>query len=95
MRMLRGRLENYHSRLDFLDAELVTRGTIWEVDRAHVVYVHQQRNKQYHGGNKGTPERSVLALARRTALWVFGLCLTSRTPRAVWCFHVAHFGSAT
>ncbi len=66
-------LENYHSRLDFLDAELLARGLTWDVDRAHVVWVHQQRNEQYHGGNKGTPERSVLALARRTAIWVFGL----------------------
>lgn len=65
-------LENYHSRLDFLDSEIRARGGEWEVDRAHIVWVHQHRNEQYHGGNTGTPEKNLLVLARKTALWVFG-----------------------
>jgi hypothetical protein len=64
-------LENYHTKLDFLEAELKTRAATWDVERATIVWVHDQRNTQYHGGDKGTPEKLVLQLVRKTALWVF------------------------
>jgi hypothetical protein len=66
-------LTNYHAKLDFLDHELGTRGLSWEVDRGHIVWAHDHRNEQYHGGNKGTPEKHVLALIRKAALWIFGV----------------------
>jgi hypothetical protein len=66
-------LDNYHSRLDFLDREIVTRGMSWDVERSHIVWVHDHRNEQYHGGQKGTPEKSVLNVVRKSALWIFGL----------------------
>jgi hypothetical protein len=65
-------LNNYHTKLDFLGIELTLRGLGWKVDRAHIVWSHSQRNEQYHGGAKGTPEKDLLALARAAALWVFG-----------------------
>jgi len=66
-------LDNYHSRLDFLDQELMGRQLSWGVERSHIVWAHDHRNEQYHGGQKGTPERNVLSLVRRAALWIFAL----------------------
>jgi hypothetical protein len=66
-------LVSYHSKLDFLDSEIVARKSIWEVERSHIVWAHDHRNEQYHGGNKGTPEKQVLALIRKAALWIFSV----------------------
>jgi hypothetical protein len=66
-------LTSYHTKLDFLDAELSDRGLPWAVDKSHIVYCHDHRNEQYHGGHKGTPEKNVLEIARQSALWIFSL----------------------
>ncbi len=66
-------LYNYHSKLDFIGEELATRKLPWEVELSHIIWVHDHRNEQYHGGQKGTPERSILDLVRRAALWIFTL----------------------
>lgn len=64
-------LTNYHTKLDFLSAELNGRTLSWEVDRSHIVWAHDHRNEQYHGGNKGTPEKKCLSVSRKAALWIF------------------------
>ena len=64
-------LDNYHTKLDFLDAEIAARKASWRVDRAYIIWVHDHRNEQYHGGAKGTPEKHVLRVVRDAALWVF------------------------
>ena len=64
-------LKNYPSRLDFLEAEIEAREMQWVVDRSHIVWVHDQRNEQYHGSTSGVPEQEVLQIARDAALWVF------------------------
>jgi hypothetical protein len=66
-------LDNYHTKLDFLDAEIASRNKTWQVDRGHIIWVHDHRNEQYHGGAKGTPEKLVLKVVRDAALWVFGI----------------------
>lgn len=66
-------LDNYHSKLDFLEAELAARGLAWQVEKSHIIWAHDHRNEQYHGGQKGTPEKHVLALIRKAALWVFSV----------------------
>jgi hypothetical protein len=66
-------LKDYHSKLDFLETEIATRGGSWHVDKAHILWAHDHRNEQYHGGHKGTPERNVLKIVRVAALWVFAL----------------------
>ncbi|HCR70458.1 MAG TPA: hypothetical protein DIW23_03360 [Anaerolineae bacterium] len=63
-------LENYHSKLDFLNEELTSRKLLWEVERSYIVYVHDQRNEQYHRGSKGTPEKQVLEIVRKASLWI-------------------------
>src|ERR1700733_12500102 len=66
-------LNNYPSKLAFLDAELVARKLSWEVDQSHILWAHDHRNEQYHGGIKGTPEKNVLSIIRKSALWIFTL----------------------
>jgi hypothetical protein len=66
-------LNNYHTKLDFLEAEISARGGSWRVDKGHIVWAHDHRNEQYHGGYKGTPERNVLKIVRDAALWVFAM----------------------
>ena len=66
-------LKNYHSKLDFFEEELTSRRLPWVVERAHIVWCHDNRNVQYHGGNRGIPEMSLLTLVRQAALWAFSL----------------------
>jgi hypothetical protein len=66
-------LQNYHTKLDFLDEELTQRGMGWAVDRGYILWGHDHRNEQYHGGRKGTPEKQVLELTRQAALWIFAV----------------------
>jgi hypothetical protein len=66
-------LNNYHSRLDFIDEALKERNVPWKVDKCHIIWAHDHRNEQYHGGSKGTPEKRVLSLIKEAALWIFGL----------------------
>lgn len=66
-------LNHYHSKLDFLEAEIVSRKVTWKVERSHIVWAHDHRNEQYHGGNKGTPEKTVLKIVRDAALWIFSM----------------------
>lgn len=66
-------LENYHSKLEFVEKELVARKLPWEVEKTHIIWAHEHRNEQYHGGTKGTPEKSVLNLVRKAALWIFSM----------------------
>jgi hypothetical protein len=66
-------LNNYHSKLDFFESELAARQIAWEVEKSHIIWAHDHRNEQYHGGQKGTPEKSVLTLIRKAALWVFSV----------------------
>lgn len=64
-------LVNYHTKLDFLDFELKKRALKWKVEREDIIWAHDHRNEQYHGGSKGTPEKRVLSIIRESALWVF------------------------
>jgi hypothetical protein len=66
-------LKDYHTKLDFLETELTIRAVGWRVKRDHIVWAHQHRNEQYHGGNKGTPEKKCLSVIRQAALWIFSL----------------------
>ena len=66
-------MKNYHAKLDFLEEELKCRKISWKVEKAYIIWTHDQRNEQYHGGHKGTPEITVLEIAKTAALWVFSV----------------------
>jgi hypothetical protein len=73
-------LNNYHTKLDFLEAEIAARAGSWKVDKAHIIWAHDHRNEQYHGGHKGTPEKNVLKIVRDAALWVFAMLFDLNDP---------------
>jgi len=66
-------LYNYHTKLDFFNEELNGRKLIWDVERSHIIFAHNNRDEQYHGGSKGTPEKHVLFIVRNAALWIFSV----------------------
>lgn len=66
-------LNNYYSRLDFFAKELTDRGLPEHKDKAHIVYLHKQRNELYHGGSGSVPEISTLEEIRFVALWVYSV----------------------
>lgn len=66
-------LNNYHTKLDFFNHELATRGLTWVVEKSHIIWAHDHRNEQYHGGQKGTPEKNVLKIIKEAAVWVFSI----------------------
>ncbi|MBI5499609.1 MAG: hypothetical protein HY907_05170 [Deltaproteobacteria bacterium] len=75
-------LDNYHTKLDFLEAEIAARGVSWFVERSHIVWVHDHRNAQYHGDSKGTPEKAVLKIIRDAAIWIFSLLFDASDAEA-------------
>ena len=67
-------LNNYYTKIDFFEIELSSRNMIsWSVEKSHILWVHDQRNEQYHGGNKGTPEIHVLEIIRAAAIWIWSV----------------------
>ena len=76
-------MNNYHTRLEFLEEELQSRNMPWAVDKSHIVWAHDYRNEQYHGGQKGTPELNVLEVVRSAALWVFSMLFDVENPQEV------------
>lgn len=76
-------MRNYHSKLDFLDEELKSRSLPWAVEKSYIIYAHEHRNEQYHGGSKGTPEKHVLKIIRSAALWIFGVLYEVPDPDKV------------
>ena len=66
-------MRNYHAKLDFFEIEIGCRSISWSVERSHIIWAHDHRNEQYHGGMKGIPEINTLHIARAAALWVFSV----------------------
>ena len=66
-------LRSYHAKLDFFEKEIDSRNIAWLVEKSHIIWAHDHRNEQYHGGQKGTPEINVIQIARTAALWVFSV----------------------
>lgn len=66
-------LKNYHSKLDFFFTELASRGLPAHKEKASIVYLHDQRNEQYHGTSAGVPSVNVLNEIRQIAIWIFSI----------------------
>lgn len=62
--------KNYHSKLDFFYEELAARKVSVKVPKEHVIWFHDHRNDQYHGGRKGVPDTRTLDGVRSAAIWV-------------------------
>jgi hypothetical protein len=66
-------LTNYHTKLDFFFSELQRRSLPQKIEKSIIVWYHDHRNEQYHGGTRGVPESRVLSEIRKAALWVFSV----------------------
>lgn len=66
-------LRNYHTKLNFFEAELQQRSIQPKVGKDEIMWYHSIRNDQYHGGTRGVPEERDLSSIRQVALWVFSV----------------------
>lgn len=66
-------LANYHTKLGFFMTELGERSLPVKIEKSVIVWYHEHRNKQYHGGTRGVPGTDDLEGIRETALWVFSV----------------------
>ena len=66
-------MNNYHTKIDFFALEICKRGLPEYKEKDVIVWYHEQRNEQYHGGGFGVPEQKTLVGIREVALWVFSV----------------------
>jgi hypothetical protein len=66
-------LNNYHTKIDFFMLEIQQRALTIECEKADIVWYHDVRNDQYHGGGAAIPQARDLQGARKAALWVFAV----------------------
>ena len=64
-------LENFHSKMDFLEVETANRGLAVVCEKADFIWYHEVRNGQYHAGGATIPQERELEGIRKAALWVF------------------------
>lgn len=66
-------LENYHTKIDFFMSEIQGRVLPAECEKADIVWYHDVRNGQYHGGSATIPQERELQGIRKAALWIFSV----------------------
>jgi hypothetical protein len=66
-------LYNYHTRLDFFMVEIQARGLTVVYEKAEIVWYHDVRNDQYHGGTATVPQWEQVEGIRKAAIWVFSV----------------------
>lgn len=66
-------LANFHTKIDFFMIEIGSRGLTVLHEKADIVWYHDSRNDQYHGGKPAVPLIDELETIRKVALWVFGV----------------------
>lgn len=66
-------LASYHTKLGFLESECSQRQISMRMDKATIIWYHDIRNDQYHGGSPNIPRGDALEGIRSAALWIFSL----------------------
>ncbi len=66
-------LTNFHTKLDFFEADTTSRAIPVKVEKSHLIWYHQIRNDQYHGGTPSIPDQRALMGVREGALWIFSV----------------------
>lgn len=66
-------LANFHTKIDFFMIEIGNRGQTILFEQADIVWYHDSRNEQYHGGKASVPLIDELETIRKVAIWVFGI----------------------
>src|SRR4051812_42241733 len=64
---------NYHTKIDFFMAEIQKRAIGCKCEKAEIVWYHEVRNGQYHGGGATVPQARELDGVRNAALWIFSV----------------------
>lgn len=64
-------LQNYHTKVDFFLTEAEHRGLVVICEKAEIVWYHDARNDQYHGGRPAVPQWEELEGIRKAAIWIF------------------------
>ena len=82
-------LGNYHTKLDFLETEAQQRGVAMPVCKADIVWYHNIRNDQYHGGGANIPQERDLIGIRKAALWIFSFLFDTANPEDALEDHIA------
>jgi hypothetical protein len=65
--------KDYHTKLDYFLSECKKRTLPIEFDKELIIWYHNIRNDQYHGGGPTIPIQEDLEGIRKTALWVFSV----------------------
>ena len=76
-------LSNYHTKIDFFEAECGRRTITLLIEKGYIIWYHQIRNKQYHEGGNSTPNLADLRGIRQAALWVFSVLFDVSDPEAI------------
>lgn len=66
-------LNNYYTKLDFIELEATNRGITLEVPKDEIAWYHKIRNDQYHGGITGVPDDRNLTGIRKAAICIFSI----------------------
>ena len=66
-------LHDYHTKIDFFMLETQQRALTIECEKADIVWYHDVRNDQYHGGRAAIPQAREIQGIRKAALWVFSV----------------------
>jgi len=66
-------LHDYHTKIDFFMLEIQQRVLTIECEKADIVWYHDVRNDQYHGGRAAIPQAREIEGIRKAALWVFSV----------------------
>jgi len=66
-------LARYETRIDFFFEECQNRSVVVVAQKEEVIWVHNLRNEQYHGGGPSYPGKKDLDAARAFALQVFSV----------------------
>jgi hypothetical protein len=82
-------LRNYHTKLDFFFQELLDRGQTVSFDKGDLVWCHDVRNGQYHGGGPTVPRGRELAEIRKAALAIFSILFDVSDVENILKIHIA------
>jgi hypothetical protein len=66
-------LKDYHTRIGFFFEECKERDVAVGAEKEEILWVHDLRNEQYHGGGPAYPGKHDLDAARTFALFVFSV----------------------
>lgn len=80
---------NFHTKLTFFFSECASRGLTPAAQQDELVWFHDVRNEQYHGGGANVPQRRALDGVRAAALEVFSVLFDEADATSLLAEHLA------